>query len=95
MTKVREFVAGLARAEKGKKEIKETADIAFPGQSLSESQINCIIRAVKMGENTDDQRRFNSKKTVRTADLVAAVAAAVESDRRLSVSAIAQTEGAI
>ena len=94
MTKVRDFIAGLTRAGKGKKEIKTTAELAFPGKSLSESQINRIIRAVKMGENTDDQRRFNAKKTVRTADLVAAVAATVESDRRLLVLAIALAEGA-
>ncbi len=69
-------------------------DLAFPDKSFSESQINRIIRAVKLGENTDDQRKFNAKKTARTAELVASVTAAIESDRQLSVSAIAQAEEA-
>lgn len=94
MTKVRDFVAGLARAGKGKKEIKTTVDLAFPDKSLSESQINRIIRAVKLGENTEDRRKESAKKTVRTMELVAAVSAAIKEDRRLSVSAIAQATGA-
>ncbi len=41
----------------------------------------------------EDQRRFNPWKTVRTASLIASVAAAVEDDSRLSVEYLAAFHG--
>jgi len=49
----------------------------FPDKNPSESQINCIIWVFKLDKNTDNQSRFNAKKADLTADLVAAVAAAI------------------
>ena len=93
MTEVRDFVAALARAGKRRQEIKPLVDSAYGNKTLSVSQINRIIRAVKEGKNTSDQRHANAKKTKRTASIVAAVAAAVEADRRTSVRQLATSLG--
>jgi hypothetical protein len=93
MTELRDFVAALARAGKSCKEIKPLIDRAYGDRNLSVSQINRIIKAVKDGKNTSDQRHSNAKKTKRTADIVAAVAAAVERDPQLSVRELATTHG--
>jgi hypothetical protein len=82
MTEVGDFVAALARAGKGRKEIKPLVDAAYGDKALSKSQINCIIKAVKEGKSTSDQRHSNAKKTKRTEDVEAA---AVEKNRRLTV----------
>ncbi len=47
--------------------------------------IHKILKLVKAGENTDDKRQFNPKKTTRTTDFVATVAAAIEEDGRIYV----------
>jgi hypothetical protein len=57
MTEVRNFVAALARAGKGCKEIKLLVDAAYGDMAMSKSQINVIIKAVKEGKNTADQRQ--------------------------------------
>jgi hypothetical protein len=44
-----------------------------------------ILKPVKAGENTDDKRQFNPKKTTRTADFVAIVAGAIEEDCQIYV----------
>ena len=93
MTKVKDFVADLAKAGKGLKEIKEMADTVYGDKSISSRQIYHLLKQVKAGENTDDRRRFNPQKTARTASLVAAVTTAVEADRRLCVRALAQALG--
>jgi len=93
MTKVRDFVAGLARAGKPFGEIKNTTVAAYGDKALTRSQIYKIIKAVKDGENTEDQRHLNAKKTTRTLDLVAAVTAAVKEDARVSISALAAVHG--
>ncbi len=54
MTEVRNFVAVLARARKGRKEIKSLVDAAYGDTAISKSQINRIIKAVKEGKNTAD-----------------------------------------
>jgi hypothetical protein len=43
MTEVHNFVAALARAGKGRKEIKSLVDTAFSDMAMSKSQINRII----------------------------------------------------
>ncbi len=49
------------------------------------------MKKVKAGKNTDDLRHQNAKKTKRTANIVAAVAADIKEDRRLSVKEIASS----
>lgn len=90
MTKVMYFAAGLASAKKGKKEIKNHCGTSFPDQTLLESQSNHKIHDVKLGKNTIDQRRFHAKKNAKTANSVAAIAAAIEADHLLMMLAIAQ-----
>jgi len=89
MTAVRDFVAGLARAGKGFKEIQETVNAAYGDLALKRGAIYSILRKVKAGKNTKDQRHLNPKKTKRTAALIAAVAAAVHEDGRIGIQDLA------
>ncbi len=93
MTEVRNFVAALARTGKGCKEIKLLVDAAYGDMAMSKSQINRIIKAVKEGKNTADQRHSSTKKTKRTGDVLAAIAATIEEDRRIMVRELAATHG--
>jgi hypothetical protein len=93
MTGARNFVADLARASKGYQEIKEMVDAAYGDQTLQKTAIYAIIKKVKAGESTADMRHLNPKKTVRTPELIASVAAAIEEDRCLSMEAIAAAHG--
>ena len=93
MTRVRDFVADLARAGKDYLEIKKTVEAAYGDKALKKTAIYAIIKKVKKGETTADQRPLNSKKTVRTPALIASVAAAVEDDRRVSIEALAAAHG--
>jgi hypothetical protein len=77
MTEVRDFVAALARAGKRRKEIKPLVDAAYGVKAFSKRQKNRTIKAVKEGKSTSDQHHSNEKKTKRTEDVVAAVAASV------------------
>jgi len=93
MTGVRDFVAGLARAGKPFKEIEDTVKKAYGDKALKKTQIYEIITLVKANKNTKDQRCLNPKKTKRTQTLIAAVAAAVENDRRVNIDDIASANG--
>jgi hypothetical protein len=93
MTGARYFVANLARAGKGYQEIKEMVDAAYDNQSLQKMAIYAIIKNVKAGELTADMRHLNPKKTVRTPELIASVAAAIKEDHRLSMEMIAAAHG--
>jgi hypothetical protein len=84
MKKVRDFVAGLARSGKSAAEIKTIVDAAFGDQALGLTSIYYILKKVKDGKSTDDQRHLNAKKTKRTAAIVVAVAADVASTGRLA-----------
>ncbi len=68
-------------------------DAAFGDKTLQKTAIYAIIKKVKAGENTSDQRHLNGKKTVPNAALIASVAAAVERDCRLSVKSFAVAHG--
>ena len=92
MTGARNFVADLARAGKGYQEIKEIVDAAYGDQTLQKTAIYAIIKKVKAGETTADMRHLNPKKTVRTPELIASVAA-IEEDCHLSMEAIADAHG--
>jgi hypothetical protein len=63
MTRVRDFVADLARAGKGYLEIKETVEAAYGDKALQKTSIYAIISKVKKGETMEDQRHLDSKKT--------------------------------
>ncbi len=89
----RNFVTDPARAGKGYQEIKEMVDAAYGDQTLQKTVINAIIKKVKAGESTADMRHLNPKMTVRTPELIASVAAAIEEDRCLSMEAIATAHG--
>jgi hypothetical protein len=56
------LVAALARAGKSRKEIKTLVNAAYRDKALPKIQINRIIKAVKEGKSTSDQRHSNAKK---------------------------------
>ena len=76
MPKVRDFAAGLARAGKTLKKIKGMAGEACSDQVLKRMQIYEIMDILEGGEKTEVQRHLSAKKTKRTVNLVATVAAA-------------------
>jgi histone-lysine N-methyltransferase SETMAR len=94
MSGAHDFIAELARASKGYKEIKETVDAAFGDKTLQKKAIYDIIKEVKAGKDTADQRHLNLKKTVRTATLIASVATAVEEDWRVTIETLGAAHGA-
>jgi hypothetical protein len=93
MTKIRDFVSGLARARKSANEIKILTDAAFGDKSLTKTAIYNILKKVKAGETTDDLLHLNAKKTKRTQDIIAAVAADVNVDRRVKCMDLATAHG--
>jgi hypothetical protein len=58
--------------------------------ALKKTQIYEILKRVKMGKNTDDQRGSTKQKT---ADLIASVATAVTEDRQVSIQDLARAHG--
>ncbi len=60
---------------------------------MSISAIYNIINKVKAGESTEDRRHLNPKKTKRTKDIIAAVAADVKADRRITCRDLASAHG--
>ena len=71
MPGVEDFIVDLARTGKSCKEIKQTLDSVYLDKSMTRKQIYNILKHVKYGKNTDDQRHFNAKKTKQTLSLVA------------------------
>ncbi len=51
------------------------------------------MKQIKDGNNTDNRRKFNSKKTIHTANFIAAIAAVVTADHRICTKALASTHG--
>jgi hypothetical protein len=94
MTRVRDFVANPARAGKVFLEMnKKTVDFVYGDKALKKTAIYSILKKVKFGKTTEDQRRFNPKKTVWTASLITSAASAVEDDCRLGVKYLAAVHG--
>ena len=93
MTEVRRFVADLAMTGISFREIKELQEKRWGDLALKKTQIYAIIKKVKAGENAYDQRSLSSQKTKRTASSVAAVAAAIEEDRRFTVRSLVSVTG--
>ena len=81
MTEVRDFIADLLRAGTSVKDPKKLADNTFREKALKIRAIFKILKQISAGENTDDRRKFNSKKTVRTSALIADD----EADRRICI----------
>ena len=93
MSGARDFVAGLARAGKSYVEIKTTVDSAFGDKTLSKASIYKIVKKVKAGKNTSDQRHLNAKKTKWTKPLVASVAADIASNAPANIKDLALAHG--
>jgi hypothetical protein len=74
------LVADLARADIGYLEIKDTVETMYGDKALKKTAIYAIIKKVKNGETTDDQRHLNGKKNMQTPALIASNATAVEED---------------
>jgi hypothetical protein len=88
MTRVRDFIADLLIGSASVKEAKKLADNSFGDKCLKLRAISKIFKTIKEGKNTDDQRKFNRKKTTCTPALIAAVAAEVETDRRICINTL-------
>jgi hypothetical protein len=80
MTKVLDFVAGLARSGKSAAEIKPFVDAAFGDKALGLTSIYYIMKEVQAVESTDDQHNLSVQKIKRTADIVAAMATNIAED---------------
>ena len=93
MTRPHDFAADLAKAGKGFKEIKELVDSVYGIKGLKKTAIYDIIKKVKAGNNTDDQRRFNAKNTKRTAEKIEEISASIESNRRISIQELTSACG--
>jgi hypothetical protein len=90
MSGPRNFVADLAKAKETFSSIFAKVKSVYGDNAMSASQVYRIIALVKKGKNTKDQRPQNPKKTVKTPDIVASVANAVENNRRLNIQKLAQ-----
>jgi hypothetical protein len=66
-------------------------DAADGDKTLSISQINRIIKAVKEGKNTSDLPQSSTKKTKRTGNALASITATVENDWWITVRELAAT----
>ena len=93
MTRVHDFVVDLAKGGKNFKEIKELVETVYGDKGLKMRAIYTILKKVKAGEDAADLRGWNTKKTVRTGDLIAAVAAAIEDNRRANIRDLAKAYG--
>jgi hypothetical protein len=93
MSPQRDFVATLTRARKSFKDIQETVAAAYGDRSLKKTQIYAIIKNVKEGKPTSDQRKSNGTRKIRSLAFIANVAAAIEKDRRLTVRQLVLAHG--
>ena len=82
MGPVRDFAANLARGGADASKILGEIEAAFPDETMSPQNVNLIIKTVKAGLETADQRGLNTPKRARTADAIAAVEAVLLDDRR-------------
>jgi hypothetical protein len=68
-------------------------DLVYGDKALKKTAIYAIFKKVSPEKPQEDQRRFNPKKTMQTASLIASVATAVEEDHRLGVKYLATVHG--
>ena len=59
LTGVKDFVAGLTRAEKSYSEIKSMTECAFGVKSLHKSFTFCFIIKFKAGKSAEEEYNFN------------------------------------
>ena len=59
VTRVKDFVAGLTRAEKSYSEIKSMTECAFGVKSLHKSFTFCFIIKFKAGKSAEEEYNFN------------------------------------
>jgi hypothetical protein len=85
MSLLRDFIATLTRAGKSFKEIQEAVTVAYGDTSLKKTQIYAIIKKVREGKLTSDQRKSNGTRKIRSPAFIADVAATIEQDRRHTV----------
>ena len=64
-------------------------DAAFPNDGLSLSQIYRILKGVMNGEDMEDKRKYNPKKSKRTEEFINIVEEVVEVERRISIDQLA------
>jgi histone-lysine N-methyltransferase SETMAR len=83
----------LARAGKSFKNIEETVAAAFGDTGLKKTQIYAIIKNVKEGKLTSDQRKLNSTRKICSPAFIADVATAIEKDRRQTVRRLTLVHG--
>jgi hypothetical protein len=60
---------------------------------LKKTQIYEIIRAMKEGKVTEDQRQNKGRRKVRSPDFVTEIAAEVDEDRRITIQKLAAAHG--
>jgi hypothetical protein len=89
MSPLRDFVATLARAGKS----QEMVTAAYGDTGLKKTQIYAIIKNVKEGKPTSDQRKSNGTRKIRSPAFIAAVATTIEQDRRQTVRRLTQAHG--
>ncbi len=68
-------------------------DAAFGDKALKKASIYFTMKKVKAGKNTNDLCHQNTKKTKKTANIVAAVAADIKEDHHLTVKELASSHG--
>ena len=71
----------------------ETVKAAYWDKILTRSAIYKIIKFVKAGKPTEDQRKNNAKKNVRNQQLIAAFFVAIGSDARVNTRDSAAANG--
>jgi hypothetical protein len=74
-------------------EMKELVETVYGEKALKKMAIYAIIKKVKNGETTNDQRHLNGKKPVQVSALIASAAVAINEDRQLSIEALATAQG--
>ncbi len=68
-------------------------DSVYGDKTLKKTAIYTILKKVKAGETTADQRHLNLKKRTQVPDVIASVAVAVEEDWRVTIKNIALANG--
>jgi hypothetical protein len=85
MSLLHNLIATLTRAGKSFKDIQEAVAAAYGDKSLKKTQIYAIIKNVKTGKPTTDQRKLNSRRKVCNPAFIADVATDIEKDRRVTM----------
>ena len=93
MGDARSFVARLAMAGKGFKDIKHLTDLAFGDQTLKRTQIYTIMKTVREGGEILEDRRGGHREKKRTASLITEIADEVGSNAQVSLRALANAHG--